>query len=44
MRTTNNNAIITHGAMAQDDANPRICVTEKLVALSSYLEPVRNVR
>jgi len=33
MRTTNNNAIITHGAMAQDDANSDMCHGEARRAL-----------
>lgn len=42
MRTTQVTMLLSHGAMAQDDANLRICVTERLVAHTSYLEPVRN--
>lgn len=32
MRTTQVTMLLSHGAMAQDDANLRICVTERLVA------------
>lgn len=36
--------LLSHTVQWRRTMRTRICVTEKLVALSSYLEPVRNAR